>query len=63
MKELEDDAEAERQKKFAKTKDKVSEPVAGTSEVLEPQQQEGAKEDGTSAPPAEPRGTLYRNGN
>jgi hypothetical protein len=44
MKELEEDAEAERKKKFAKTKDQVSEPVAGTSKVLEPQQQGGAKE-------------------
>jgi hypothetical protein len=56
MKELEEDAEAERKKKHAKTKDQESEPVAGTSKVLEPQHQGGAKDDGTSAPPVEPRG-------
>jgi hypothetical protein len=62
MKELEDDAEAERQKKLAKTKDQESEPVAGSSKVLDPQQQGGAKEDGTSVPPVEPRGSARLNG-
>jgi hypothetical protein len=62
LRELEDDAEAERQRKDAKSKDNVSEPVAGTSKVLEPQQQEGTTEDSTRVPPVEPRGSSRLHG-
>jgi hypothetical protein len=62
LRELEDDAEVERQRKNAKTKDNVSEPVAGTSKVLEPQQQGGADEYSAKAPPVEPRGSSRLHG-
>jgi hypothetical protein len=54
LKELEDDAEAERKRKSANNTDNVSQPVAGPSKEPEPQQVGGAADEGASAPPLEP---------
>jgi hypothetical protein len=62
LKELEDDAEAERKKKNAKNLYDVFQPVAGTSKELEPQQQGGEAVDDVRAPPVEPRGSSRLRG-
>jgi hypothetical protein len=60
LKELEDDAEAERKRKNARTADNVSQPVAGTSkEAAEPQQEGGAAKEDAGNPPLEPSPGCY----
>jgi hypothetical protein len=61
--ELEDDVEAEQQRRGARTKDNVSQSVVGTSkEATEPQQEGGAAEEDANAPPLEPRGSSRLHG-
>jgi hypothetical protein len=63
LKELEDDVEAERQRNIARTRDSVSQPVAGTSkEATEPQQEGGAAREDANAPPLELRGSSRLHG-
>jgi flagellar biosynthesis/type III secretory pathway protein FliH len=63
LKELEDDAEIERQRNSARTMDSVSQPVAGSSkEATEPQQEGGAAKEDANAPPLELRGSSRLHG-
>jgi hypothetical protein len=63
LKELEDDAEAERQRNIARTRDNLSQPVAGTSkEATKPQQEGGAAREDANAPPLELRGSTRLHG-